>query len=69
MPDESENDLRPIPEVVDITGVPRRTVYRWVQSGKLTARTQDGQQVVSVAAARALAAARDATDGLGSAVR
>ncbi len=62
------SDEIPIPEASQSSGVPKRTIYRWVGSGRLKARTADGVQVVSLEAVRALATARSATDETGSAV-
>jgi len=64
----SEADERQIHEASRETGVPKRTIYRWVESGRLKSRTVDGQQVVSLEAVRALAAARDAGADFGGAV-
>lgn len=57
-----------IPEASQSSGVPKRTIYRWIGSGKLKARSSEGVQVVSIEAVRALAAARVATDDPRSAV-
>ncbi len=62
------SDEIPIIEASRSSGVPKRTIYRWVGSGRLKARTADGVQVVSLEAVRALAAARDANGEPGSAV-
>ncbi len=62
------SDEIPIPEASQTSGVPKRTIYRWVGSGRLKARTLDGIQVVSLEAVRALAAARDANGESGNAV-
>jgi hypothetical protein len=61
------SDEVPVPDASPATAVPKRTIYRWIGSGKLKARTVDGIQVVSLEAVRALAAARDATGERGSA--
>jgi hypothetical protein len=58
----------PVPEASQATGVPKRTIYRWIGSGRLRSRTVDGVQVVSVEAVRALAAARGAAEEPGTAV-
>lgn len=57
-----DDDFAPIPQASQETGVPKRTVYRWIDSKKLKPRTVDGKTVVSISAVRALAATRDAAD-------
>lgn len=61
-------DLVPIPTAAKEAPAPLRTIYRWAQAGRLKSRTVDGQQVVSLAAVRALAAARGAVGEPGIAV-
>jgi hypothetical protein len=57
-----EDDFAPIPQASQETGVPKRTIYRWIDSKKLKTRTVEGKTWVAVSAVRALAATRDAAD-------
>jgi excisionase family DNA binding protein len=63
MPDETPlapADEIPIAEAAQRSGVPKRTIYRWLQSRRLRSRTVGGDQLVPLADVVALAASRNA---------